>query len=1031
MRAFCAFVAWCSIPLSASAQGDIYDLRGGGQTEGSRSILQAVDPVRGLCYLSAPDPLESQLLVTDGTSAGTLRLYPSQPLISSIIQLLPSAFHQGASYFVTSDVQSTQVLARSQGTPASFTILLGPRPEIGDIQVTSVGSSSFGLLIGGFASFSLGNELYITDGTPAGTVLVGDLNPGVGSLNPRNFVEMSGGIVLFEGNTEGLGHELWRTNGTAGGSFMLRDIRLGSQPGQIRQITPIGPYAVFSAEFAFNQRALFTTDATIAGTRRLDLGSATPAASNPLGLTRFRDRVYFYATTAANGQELWSTDGITAALVWDAVPGPTSGIASDAAAPVVFGDALYFVANDGVRGEELWMLRGSSPELYADIAIGFESSSPRDMIAASDGIYLLADDRVHGREVWFADGSPEGAALLADVHAGIQEQIALVNPVGPRLAPVGGGVMALLEDGKFGLEPWFLDGSERRAQILRDFRTFPGSPRSSVPHQLFDADGVLLFAATDDRSGTELWKSESSASETNLLADIAPGIAGSNPREFCQVRGRTFFSAETPTSGRELYLTDGATVSLVADLRAGPRSSHPRQLVAFGDRVFFSADDGVSGRELWCSDGTQAGTRPVVDLAPGAASAEVSSLVVAGSLLYFAAREAGTGLELYATDGTPAGTRIVADLNAGPADGIHAAADSVVAFGDRLAFAGIDAAGQELWITDGTSSTRIDVVPGATSASVRSLGYAVGKLYFTAVTAATGRTPYVSDGTSAGTRVLVDVPAGTAGSFVSRWVEANDRVWFFAQNEVGPLNGSALIHDGSAAAPIGFASNSQFRLSLAQNISWNRLGAGNRLVLAADAGFGVSVGATSDGTLASHYLAEPGPIGLTRIVEFISVGDDVFASVTAGIPNVGGELLRLGLSGPLRGSVAERRHGGCSARTSLAQLVTRGYPVLSSPSFAVRLVEAPPTQPALLFVSGTSTHFAIGSCDLRLPLGQWVELAGSTNASGVAEFPLPIALDPAFLGSELWLQSLVASPGGAFLGFADWSDALQIIVGLP
>jgi ELWxxDGT repeat protein len=166
---------------------------------------------------------------------------------------------------------------------------------------------------------------------------------------------------------------------------------------------------------------------------------------------------------------------------------------------------------------------------------------------------------------------------------------------------------------------------------------------------------VLFFTADDGGTGVELWRSDGTASGTVLVADINPGIVGSNPANLRYVDGTLFFTASDGLHGVELWRSDGTTAGtvLVEDLAAGPASSSPLFLTDVDGTLLFQANDGVDGAELWSSDGTPAGTFRVQDINPGAASAAPAAITLAGGRVFFAANDGETGVELWALDNQP------------------------------------------------------------------------------------------------------------------------------------------------------------------------------------------------------------------------------------------------------------------------------------------------------------------------------------------------------------------------------------------
>ena len=95
-----------------------------------------------------------------------------------------------------------------------------------------------------------------------------------------------------------------------------------------------------------------------------------------------------------------------------------------------------------------------------------------------------------------------------------------------------------------------------------------------------------------------------------LVADIVPGVAGSNPANFVVVKNTLFFVADDGVHGPGLWMSNGTATGtvLLKDINPGSGGSNLGNLTNVGDKIlFFRADDGVHGRELWKSDGTPRG----------------------------------------------------------------------------------------------------------------------------------------------------------------------------------------------------------------------------------------------------------------------------------------------------------------------------------------------------------------------------------------------------------------------------------------
>ncbi|WNG58009.1 hypothetical protein F0U59_27095 [Archangium gephyra] len=68
-----------------------------------------------------------------------------------------------------------------------------------------------------------------------------------------------------------------------------------------------------------------------------------------------------------------------------------------------------------------------------------------------------------------------------------------------------------------------------------------------------EAQGLVLFRATDGVHGLELWVSDGTEAGTRMVGYIAPGASTSDPREYALSGNSVFFSANDGTHGDELW----------------------------------------------------------------------------------------------------------------------------------------------------------------------------------------------------------------------------------------------------------------------------------------------------------------------------------------------------------------------------------------------------------------------------------------------------------------------------------------------
>jgi trimeric autotransporter adhesin len=385
-----------------------------------------------------------------------------------------------------------------------------------------------------------------------------------------------------------------------------------------------------------------------------------------------------------------------------------------------------------------------------------------------------------------------------------QAQLSLVKDILSGYFPLGsdpgnfinvnGTVFFTATDDISGTELWKTDGTLGGTDMVKDIK--PGS-ESSKPRSFIVYHNILYFQAGDGINGTEFWRSDGTETGTYMVKDIYTSTyAGygdyysSSPQNFVIFHDTLFFSA-TDTLGCELWKSDGtaSVTKLVIDLKKGSsyyNNSNPANLTVMNNMLYFSATDGVKGIELYKSDGTKAGTQLLYDINPDTSSSKPSSFVAIGNILYFTANDGTHGTELWKTDGTVSGTTLVLDINTGAISSIISGMTNV---NGTLFFStdnGSD--GEELWKSDGTSAGTMmvyDIATGSSSSYPSSLISFKNKLYFTANDQADGFELWVSDGTPSGTFMLKDILSGSQSSSPGLYTFMNNNLYFQAQTSAG------------------------------------------------------------------------------------------------------------------------------------------------------------------------------------------------------------------------------------------------------
>ena len=372
---------------------------------------------------------------------------------------------------------------------------------------------------------------------------------------------------------------------------------------------------------------------------------------------------------------------------------------------------------------------------------------PSGLTEFNDKLYFSIDGEVGDRELWVSDGTSEGTQLLTDI-APITDDSNPASSSTEGFVELNDRLYFAADDGENGSELWVSDGTSEGTQLLVDINGgsndngYSISPHSSSPTSLTKLNDRLYFAADDGENGSELWFSDGTSEGTQLLVDLNSGDRGSYPSSLTEFEGKVYFSANAGENGRELWVTDGTSEG--TQILASIIPSHFAEL---DGKLYFSAYDLENGAELWVTDGTTEGTQLLADINPGnnyggyysyPNSSEPQGLTELNGKLYFSADDGKNGRELWVTDGTSEGTQLLADIN------------------------------PDLDGEDG-------VINGSNPDNLTELN---GKLYFSADNGE-GKELWVSDGTTQGTQLLVDIDPND-GSYPSDVTVVNDELYFFA-----------------------------------------------------------------------------------------------------------------------------------------------------------------------------------------------------------------------------------------------------------
>lgn len=493
--------------------------------------------------------------------------------------------------------------------------------------------------------------------------------------------------------------------------------------------------------------------------------AGSPIGSYPIWLGTMGNTLFFIAQTAsstgAGGAALFKSDG-TAAGTTQVAPINGVGVLTYQAGTLFIpaGTKSYFLANTTAAGQQVWVTDGTSAGTHqvTDI-IATDQTYGTPILLGPIGTSLVFAQIVSDNtmQLFLTDGTVAGTHALSSFP---QHQYGLVSDS----IALNGKVYVALESNLSCCQPdlWATDGtSAGTVQIDSNegFPTFHLQPSS------FRAFGQSVAMLTDtENQGVQLSTVNTTTNALNILATPSGASYGST---IAAMDGFILYLSGSPNAGQQLWRSDGTmagTVAMVANLGQGVQFSQLGQdipMTRVGNRALFQAENAQIGPQLWSSDGTAAETLPLIATPLPSGSGSVQPLLgVAGTHGYYAVYN-GTDFRVVVTDGTVAGTHVLTD--AGPVDVSGGIPDVQVAGDDTQAFIytyHLDASSgntKHLYAYSPRSNALTHLQDNALVDGGEPMLVYGGQLYFRGSDPVHSDNPWVSDGTVAGTHILVNL----------------------------------------------------------------------------------------------------------------------------------------------------------------------------------------------------------------------------------------------------------------------------------
>src|SRR3569623_333162 len=534
------------------------------------------------------------------------------------------------------------------------------------------------------------------------------------------------------------------------------------------------------------------------------------SSSSPQNFYSAGCTIFFLADDGVHGRQLYTSDGNT---VTQLTSNDSNQPVNDGSRFFTLNGKFYYLCLDSAAnggGYAIFTSDGTTAgtQRVYHFAGGNNYSSP---IQLGANIVFYANDGTNGSGLYSFDGL-NAPSLIANVS---DYENAVVS---------GGNLFWHSIDGGNGQELWVSDGAT--AHLVKDIN--PGSYDSSPANIVSLGNGSVVFTAFNPTTGNEVYISDGTTGGSHMVSDLVVGGLSSAPQNLYVAGGKIFFLADDGVHGRQLYTSDGNTVTqLTSNDSNQPYNDGGRFFTLNGQFYYMGYDSAANGNgfAIFTSDGTVAGTQRVYHFANGnsysspiqlganiefyandgthgtglysfdgthapsliANVSDYENAVISGGNLFWRSSDGGNGYELWVSNGTGGGTSLVKDIKPG---GNWSYPDHITSLGNgSVVFTADDGThGSELWVSNGQSAGTFmmsDLFPGGSSnpdhlTRVGSQVFFTANYFSSTDGGAHGVELFVTDGTAAGTKLVHEITPGSDGTSFDRFFSFGGKLYFTA-----------------------------------------------------------------------------------------------------------------------------------------------------------------------------------------------------------------------------------------------------------
>lgn len=392
-------------------------------------------------------------------------------------------------------------------------------------------------------------KLCVTDGTNAGTIFLADLGNSetiTHILPAQDFVYvLASRIASFSPFT--IEFQMWKSDGTPSGTSLIYTLPVApftsapsftSDRDDMRNFSIIGNTMYFKGYSAAEGNELWVTDGTNAGTKMIKDIKPGTGSGFPLAFCRIGNDVFFTAYAVGLERKLWKTNGTTEGTVQVDVPEPFFIL--DNAVGLV-NNKMIFYAHNTVDGYEPYVSDGTGAGTFMLKNINasgnswLNQSQNAHLRFNANSCFFIANNGT-ANALWRTDGTSAGTIQLTSDALNVSSGVS------------GGSYTDIDNDGIWLIE-YNSIGSGNAEKLYRSNGTVDGTVLAasnlSYAQHLKIYNKELWMASRDIGSpaNVEPWRSGGTPANTRQAFDIATGLASSNPFGFFVKNNKLFFFA--------------------------------------------------------------------------------------------------------------------------------------------------------------------------------------------------------------------------------------------------------------------------------------------------------------------------------------------------------------------------------------------------------------------------------------------------------------------------------------------------------